>query len=232
MGGRLTPQSERIRLLRYFKAAIDGGASRRLAAQVMNISERTLKRWANNPAPDKRPTATPVQQPRQMSDDEEQRILIVCNLPEYSDLPPSQIVPLLSDKHVYIGSESTIYRVLKKHEQLTHRGKTKPRKKHPLPTTYTATGPNQVYSWDISYCPSNVRGVFWYLYLILDVYSRKIVGWEVHEIESGELAKELVERTLLREGCWHNPPVLHSDKPTQVSSYRWALPLFGEELMR
>ena len=61
---------------------------------------------------------------------------MVCNLPRYADLPASQIVPLLADKGVYIGSESTIYRVLKKHRQLTHRGKAKPRNKHPLPTSY------------------------------------------------------------------------------------------------
>ena len=136
----------------------------------MCISQRTLKRWANNPTPDKRPTTAPVKQPRQLSEDEEQRILMVCNLPQYADLPASQIVPLLADKGVYIGSESTIYRVLKKHRQLTHRGKAKPRNKHPLPTSYTASEPNQVYTWDISYCPSNVKGVFWYLYLILDIY--------------------------------------------------------------
>jgi len=185
----------------------------------MCISQRTLKRWANNPTPDKRPTTAPVKQPRQLSEDEEQRILMVCNLPQYADLPASQIVPLLADKGVYIGSESTIYQVLKKHRQLTHRGKAKPRNKHPLPTSYTASGPNQVYTWDISYCPSNVKGVFWYLYLILDIYSRKIVGWEVHETESGELAKQLVERTLLREGCWHNPPVLHSDNGAPMTSF-------------
>ncbi|MEZ7229400.1 helix-turn-helix domain-containing protein, partial [Alteromonas sp. DY56-G5] len=101
----------------------------------MCISQRTLKRWANNPTPDKRPTTAPVKQPRQLSEDEEQRILMVCNLPQYADLPASQIVPLLADKGVYIGSESTIYRVLKKHRQLTHRGKAKPRNKHPLPTS-------------------------------------------------------------------------------------------------
>tara|TARA_Y100000780_G_scaffold230855_1_gene254147 strand:- start:214 stop:1002 length:789 start_codon:yes stop_codon:yes gene_type:complete len=126
----------------------------------MCISQRTLKRWANNPTPDKRPTTAPVKQPRQLSEDEEQRILMVCNLPQYADLPASQIVPLLADK-----------------------------------------------------------GVFWYLYLILDIYSRKIVGWEVHETESGELAKQLVERTLLREGCWHNPPVLHSDNGAPMTSF-------------
>lgn len=64
-----------------------------------------------------------------------------------------------------------------------------------------------------------VRGQHWYLYLILDIYSRKIVAWEVHETESGELARPLVERALLRERCWHNPPVLHSDNGAPMTSY-------------
>jgi putative transposase len=76
-----------------------------------------------------------------------------------------------------------------------------------------------VWSWDISYCPSEVRGQHWYLYLIMDIYSRKIVAWEIHEAESGELAKKLVERALLREGCGHNPPVLHSDNGAPMTSY-------------
>ena len=95
----------------------------------------------------------------------------------------------------------------------------KPPRKVPEPTSFTATGPNQVWSWDISYCPSAVRGQHWYLYLIMDIYSRKIVAWEIHEAESGELAKKLVERALLREGCWHNPPVLHSDNGAPMTSY-------------
>jgi len=95
----------------------------------------------------------------------------------------------------------------------------KPPRKVPEPTSFTATGPNQVWSWDISFCPSAVRGQHWYLYLIMDIYSRKIVAWEIHEAESGELARKLVERALLREGCWHNPPVLHSDNGAPMTSY-------------
>lgn len=102
---------------------------------------------------------------------------------------------------------------------MNERGRANKRQSAPKPTTFTATGPNQVYSWDISYCPSAVKGQHWYLYLILDVYSRKIVAWEVHETESGEHAKTLVERALIREGCWHNPPVLHSDNGAPMTSY-------------
>ncbi len=64
-----------------------------------------------------------------------------------------------------------------------------------------------------------MRGQHWYLYLIMDIYSRKIIAWEVHDAESGELAKHLLERALLREGCWHQPPVLHSDNGAPMTSY-------------
>lgn len=107
----------------------------------------------------------------------------------------------------------------KKHRQQNHRGRMKAGRKVPDPTSFTATGPNQVWSWDISYCPSAVRGQHWYLYRILDIYSRKIVAWEVHDTESGLLAKQLVERALLREGCWHKPPVLHSDNCAPMTSH-------------
>lgn len=188
----------------------------------MGLSERTFKRWrseGDHVATDKRPETMPVAQPHQLTAAEEEAILITCNLKEYQSLPPSQIVPLLADKGIYIASEASFYRVLRKHRQLNHRGRTQPRQTVPEPTSFTATGPNQVYTWDISYCPSAVKGQHWYLYLILDVYSRKIVAWEVHESESGEQAKALVERALIREGCWHNPPVLHSDNGAPMTSY-------------
>ena len=188
----------------------------------MGISQRTLKRWrdaSGSIREDQRPQAPQPRQLKQLTVEEEERILIICNMPEYRSLPPSQIVPRLADLGVYVASESSFYRVLKKHRQVNERGRANKRQSAPQPTTFTATGPNQVYSWDISYCPSAVKGQHWYLYLILDVYSRKIVAWEVHETESGEHAKTLVERALIREGCWNNPPVLHSDNGAPMTSY-------------
>lgn len=188
----------------------------------MGLSERTLKRWrqANGSvAEDQRPYIEHVKQPHQLTLEEEEAILTLCCQPEYQSLPPSQIVPLLADEGRYLASESSFYRVLKKHRQLNHRGRMQPARRVAEPTSFTASGPNQIWSWDISYCPSMVRGEHWYLYLILDVYSRKIIAWEVHDSESGQLAKQLVERALLREGCWHTPPVLHSDNGAPMTSY-------------
>ena len=188
----------------------------------MGLSERTVKRWQGckgRAVEDQRPHAEPAKQPHKLTQSEELAILSACNQPEYRSYPPSQIVPSLADKGIYLASESSFYRVLKKHQQQNYRGRMKPPRKIPEPTSFTATDPNQVWTWDISYCPSAVRGQHWYLYLIVDIYSRKIVAWEIHEAESGELAKKLVERALLRESCWHNPPVLHSDNGAPMTSY-------------
>ena len=147
----------------------------------MELSQRTLKRWrraSGAVAEDQRPQAERVAQPHQFTHAEEAAILDTCNEREYRSLPPSQIVPRLADKGLYLASKSSFYRVLKKHQQVNRRGRMKPPRKVPEPTSFTATGPNQVWSWDIRYCPSEVRGQHWYLYLIMDIYSRKIVAWK------------------------------------------------------
>jgi transposase InsO family protein len=119
-------------------------------------------------------------------------------------------VPVLADRGLYIASESSFYRVLRQANQLAHRGKAKaPTHQRPLPIE--ATAPNQVWSWDITYLATRVRGVFFYLYLIMDVYSRKIVGWEVFDTESAEHAAVVFHKAHLREGLARESLVLHSD---------------------
>lgn len=138
-------------------------------------------------------------------------MLTLCNQPEFAALPPSQIVPKLADNGKYIASESTFYRLLRQAGQLHHRGRSKAPKKHRPPTTHRAVAPNQLWSWDISYMPTLVRGLFFYLYLVLDIFSRKIVAWEVHDCETGELAATLIDRAVISERCFRQPLILHSD---------------------
>ena len=145
-----------------------------------------------------------------LTDEEKEQILEVTRQPEYKDLPPSQIVPSLADKGCYLASESSFYRVLHEHKQQNHRGRSKaPECK--APSTHVATGPNQVYCWDITWLPGAVKGFYFYLYLVLDVFSRKVVGWEVHDEESSEHASTLIRKIHLREGIGTMPLILHSD---------------------
>ena len=130
-------------------------------AQIIDISERTLKRWRGVDglvAEDQRPESEPIEQPHKLTQAEELAILSACNQPQYRSSPPSQIVPSLADKGVYLASESSFYRVLKKHQQQNHRGRMKPPRKVPEPTSFTATVLNQVWSWVVSYCVPGVQG--------------------------------------------------------------------------
>lgn len=145
-----------------------------------------------------------------LTDEEKEEILAVTRRPEYKDLPPSQIVPSLADKGRYLASESSFYRVLHEHKQQNHRGKSKAPACKEV-STHVASGPNQVYCWDITWLPGAVKGFYFYLYLVLDVFSRKVVGWEVHDEESSEHASTLIRKIHLREGIGAAPLVLHSD---------------------
>jgi transposase InsO family protein len=149
---------------------------------------------------------------------EREAILEVCASEAYASLPPSQIVPQLADTGVYLASESTMYRVLKAAGQLNRRGRARKPRRVALPTSHQASGPNQVWSWDITYLPSPVKGQYWYLYLFEDIYSRKAVGWEVCAQESGEDAAVVLSRCVLSEQCYRTPLVLHSDNGSPMKS--------------
>lgn len=184
------------------------GASLSAIADQLNLSPRTINRWRRHEQ-DRR-CFREFKPGNKLSEPERQRILKVVNSQEYKDLPVERIVPSLLDKGIYIASESTFYRVLAKHGLNTHRHATRP-KKHRMIRSHRATGPKQVWTWDITYLPTIIRGRFLFLYLICDIYSRKIVGWEVHEKECSENAAALIRQAYIRERVGEKPLVLHSD---------------------
>lgn len=213
--------SERNQLVLLIQKAIQQGARTALACQEAEIDLRTYRRWfskSQGVTGDKRPdTQRPVPS-NKLTEIERKEIIAVCNQKEYANIPPSQIVPRLADEGVYLASESTFYRVLKACEQLQYRGKAKAPERRKLPTTHIATGPKQLWSWDITYLPSTVKGQYFYLYLFVDIFSRKIVGHEVYEKESGEYASNLLQRVVFKEQCFHIPIVLHSDNGAPMKS--------------
>jgi len=191
-----------------------------MACKTIELPIRTLQRWLKKGivVDDRRLTAKRPVPVNKLSDDDVARLLKTCNREEYASLPPSQIVPRLADDNIYLASESTFYRVLKAHNQLHHRGRSQAPRKVKAPTSYTAEKPNQVWSWDITYLSSIVRGQYFYLYMVEDIYSRKIVGWEVYGSESGEQAAALMQRTVMAEQCFRTPLVLHSDNGSPMRS--------------
>ena len=147
---------------------------------------------------------------------------------EFVDLPPSQIVPKLADKSVYIASESTMYRILREEQLQQHRGQTK-RPKTKLPESYLATAPNQVWIWDITWLKGPAKCLYYKLYLIIDIFSRKIVGWEVWETEDAAHAGELIKKTIVIEKIHGAPLVLHSDNgsPMKAATFQVLLEKLG-----
>ncbi|WP_425357176.1 IS3 family transposase [Vibrio tritonius] len=218
--GRLTSTEERQCLIELIHEAQQNGSRLVPACHEAHIDLRTYRRWyqQGEVQSDKRKTCARPRPANQLSQQEHEAIIDVCNRPEYASLPPTQIVPSLLDKGEYIASESSFYRVLNAHDQLHHRGRQRRRQPHAKPRSYKATGPNQVYTWDITYLPSKVKGQHYYLYVIEDIYSRKIVGYDVYERECGELASQLLQRTLIREQCFNQPIVLHSDNGAPMKS--------------
>jgi len=209
--GRLTMSCDRENIINLISEAQDGGARQSKACAVIGISAKTLQRWvgAENTQDGRlEPSHTPK---NKLTELERQRILRICNEPEYANLPPNKVVPKLADKGTYLASEATIYRILKQNKQLNHRLKSKPNKEIIKPKALVATSPNQIYSWDITYLPTAVRGVFYYLYLVMDIYSRKIVGWQIHECENSGFAADLMKDICLRENIQRNQVTLHSD---------------------
>lgn len=197
------------------------GARLEQACEVVGICLRTYRRWTHGGevGADGRPQAVRPRPANRLSDEERAQVLQVCNEPRFASLPPSQIVPRLADEGVYLASESSFYRVLHAAGQQHHRGRADaPSRK--APSSHEATGPNQLWCWDITYLPSEIRGLYFYLYLVLDVYSRKIVGWEVQASESGDHAAVLLRRTALSEGiqAWRQPLVLHADNGSPMKS--------------
>ena len=186
------------------------GARLKPACREAGLDPRTVQRWRAQGVGDDQRRGPLTEPANKLQPDERQRLLEVVNSPEYRDLSPKQIVPLLADEGTYVASESSIYRLLRAGDLLHHRGRSLPPVSR-RPAALEATGPEQVWSWDITYLRAAVRGQFYYLYLVEDVWSRKIVGWEVHAEESMELAASLIERICAAMGLDPHGLTLHSD---------------------
>jgi transposase InsO family protein len=214
---------DRQALARDIEAAHAAGARLRPACETAGIELRTLQRWKAQEgltAGDGRPQAVRPVPSHALSQAERLQLLAVANEPRFAAVPPARIVPMLADEGVYLASESSFARVLRAHGQSRHRGRAKAPKAMRPPTTHIATAPRQVWCWDMTYLPAVVLGRWFHLYLILDLYSRKVVGWEVHETDDSNHAAHLVRRTALAEGIamLTSKPVLHGDNGSTLKA--------------
>lgn len=211
---------DRQRAVTLINEAVSAGARLVPACQALALSVRTWRRWRaedGSVRADARPHAVRPRPANALTEAEREQIAAVACEAEFASLPPSQIVPRLADRGQYLASESTFYRVLKHRDLQHHRGRAAaPSRREPV--RHRATGPNQLWSWDITWLPGPIQGTFFYLYLIIDLFSRKVVGWEVFGEENAENAANLIRRTSLAAGRSLAPTVLHSDNGSPMKA--------------
>lgn len=190
--------------------AVASGARLEKACEVVGLSARTLERWRTDEACTDRRAGPRHAPAHQLSDAEKAKILEVSNSPEFRDKGPRQIVPTLADRGEYVASESSFYRVLREAGQLAHRGRARAPSAS-RPKELVASAPNQIWCWDITHMRAAVRGSFYFLYLVVDVFSRKVVAWTVENEESQDLAADMIELATREHDVPEDTLILHAD---------------------
>jgi putative transposase len=199
---------DRVECISLINEAVSAGARKIKACETLELEIRTIERWEKTPVDGRR---GPKNRPSNaLTAQERARVIEVANKAEYANLPPCQIVPRLADQGEYIASESTFYRILREEKLLVHRSRSNPRK-HKKPDELMATEPNQIWSWDITYLKAAIKGTYYYLYLPMDIFSRMIVHFEIHDCENGELSSQMIEKACLLNSISKDQIALHSD---------------------
>ena len=231
--GRLISDSDRIKAVKLINEARKNGSRLDPACKELGISSRTYQRWTKGGSvkKDQRPLIKRKKPKNKLTKDERKQIIKISNSKEYADLPPSKIVPKLAENVEYIASESTFYRVLAEEKLNTYRSKAKEPIKRKVPT-HIATDPNQVWTWDITWLKAFIKGKFFKLYMIVDMFSRLIVAHEVWETENAEYSKRLIKKATLSQDIAvkkDKPLVLHSDNgsPMKAATFKVTLEKLG-----
>jgi putative transposase len=190
----------------------------RAACRALGVAQAThYRRHRRSPAPPPPPRPARKPQPRALSTQERQRILEVLHSPRFCDVAPAEVWATLLDEGVYLASVSTMYRVLREAGELSER---RAQATHPprVRPELCATAPNQAWSWDITKLHGPQKWSYFYLYAIIDIFSRYVVGWMLATTESSELARTLIEQTCASQGVDADTLVLHADRGSSMAS--------------
>jgi len=188
--------------------ACENGARQTKACEMIGITDRTLQNWRRKGVSDKRKGAV-KKVCRKLAEEEREAIIKICNNERFRDMNPHEIVAILAQEGIYMASESTMYRILRSVNMIHHRNNNKPKRKSSKPPEKVATGPNQVFTWDITWLHTTVRGIFLFAYVLIDIYDRSIVAWEIHDREDEELSRDMFKRVSKRHNL--KGVHLHSD---------------------
>lgn len=197
--------------MKLIREAVKAGARLARACAFVGLSVRTFQRWAQrSDVGDLRAGSRKEPSNKLSPVGEAPRPREVLNSAEFPHLSPSQIVPILAERGEYPCSEASMYRLLEKAGQLAHRERSKEPEDR-IPVRRVATRPNHVWSWDITYLREPACGILSVFYIVVDIWSREIVGWQVHTEESVELASALIRDAARNEGIDVDNLTLHSE---------------------
>jgi putative transposase len=177
------------------------------ACAVLCVSRASYYR-AQKPRPEPKPRPKPA---RALADEERDHVLATLNSEPFMDKAPAQVYAKLLEDGEYVCSERTMYRILAEHEQVRER---RAQRRHPeyVKPQLVATEPNQVWSWDTTKLPGPTKGSYFTLYVILDIFSRYIVGWQVTKSESAAVAQELIDACCKQQGVARGQLTIHADR--------------------
>ena len=182
----------------------------RATCEALGVAPASYYRWRQPSQP-----ARPRSSPRALSEEERQDVLDVLHAPRFVDLAPAEVRATLLDEGRYLCSERTMYRILAANQEVRER---RNQRRHPsyAAPELLATGPNELWSWDITKLRGPAKWIYYYLYVILDVFSRYVVGWLVAERESAALAQRLIKATYERQGIAPGQLTLHADRGSSM----------------
>jgi putative transposase len=186
------------------------------ACKALSVPRASYYRWQNKKDQDL-PKKARLQPPLSLLPEERQLVLDTLHSERFVDLAPGEVVSILLDEGQYICSERTMYRIL------AQAGELKERRAQRMKTSYAkpellATGPNQVWSWDITKLRGPVKWSYYYLYVILDIFSRNVVGWLIADREASSIAKLLIEESCRKQGILKGQLTLHADRGASMKS--------------
>jgi putative transposase len=192
----------------------------RAACAASGVAQASwYRRHRASPAPARR---APVPhrdrvQPRALSPAERAAILAALHAERFADTAPAEVWATLLDEGTYLGSLSTFYRLLRQAGETRER---RAQAAHPaaVKPELAATGPNQVWSWDITKLHGPAKWTYYYLYVILDIYSRYATGWMVATRESAALAEKLIAATCTKQHIGHGQLTIHADRGSSMTS--------------
>jgi putative transposase len=200
--------------LQIIEEASSLGCRMKTACYYLNISRRTIQNWEKKGLKDKRKGSVKRVYNKLTVHEENEIINIACS-ERFIDKTPHLIVPILAQEAIYLASESTFYRIFRKVEMMKDRRDQKPARKAEN-VEIKAQRTNELWSWDITYLKTCVMGKYYYLYMFMDIWNRFITGWDIHEMESGELAKNIFERIAKEQRV--RGVTLHSDNGSPMIS--------------